>query len=32
MKALLALETEHTNVCFTDDIDGLAGQEEELAK
>ena len=30
MKALLALETEHTNVCFTDDIDGLAGEEEEL--
>ena len=32
MKALSALETEKiTNLRFADDIDGLAGEEEELA-
>ena len=33
MKALSALEAEQSpNLCFADDIDGLAGEEEELAK
>ena len=35
MKALSALEAEQstiTNLCFADDIDGLAGKVEELAK
>ena len=33
MKALSALEAEQfTNLGFADDIDGLAGEEEELAK
>ena len=31
MKALSALEAEITNLRFADDIDGLAGEEEELA-
>ena len=31
MKALSALEAEQ-NLRFADDIDGLAGEEEELAK
>ena len=32
VKALSALEAEQiTNLCFADDIDDLAGEEEELA-
>ena len=33
MKALSALEAEQSPIsCFADDIDGLEGEEEELAK
>ena len=35
MKALSALLAEHptmTNLCFADDVDGLAGEEEKLEK
>ena len=31
MKALSALEAEQSPACFADNIDGLAGEEEELA-
>ena len=32
MKALSALEAEQSPACFADDINGWAGEEEELAK